>query len=88
MRGTGRGGYIIRKLNKPDSPEFKFMSDKTLRTCGWIRYSLLKAISYPYRQSFKDTIKIVRHIASNSLSIIQTRSWYIILSSSYYNSLS
>ena len=25
--GTGRGGYIVRKLNKSDSPEFKFMSE-------------------------------------------------------------
>ena len=27
IRGTGRGGYIVRKLNKPDSPELKFMSE-------------------------------------------------------------
>ena len=27
IRGTGRGGYIVRKLNKPDSTEFKFMSE-------------------------------------------------------------
>ena len=26
IRGTGHGGYIVRKLNKPASPEFKFMS--------------------------------------------------------------
>ena len=25
--GTGRGGYIVRKLKKSDSPEFKFMSE-------------------------------------------------------------
>ena len=24
---TDRGGYIVRKLNRPDSPEFKFMSE-------------------------------------------------------------
>ena len=27
IRGTGRGGYIVRKLNRPDSPEFKFISE-------------------------------------------------------------
>ena len=25
MRSTIHGGYIVRKLNKPDSPKFKFM---------------------------------------------------------------
>ena len=27
VRGTGRGGYIVRKLHKPDSPELNFMSE-------------------------------------------------------------
>ena len=27
IRGTGLGSYIVRKLNKPDSPEFKFLSE-------------------------------------------------------------
>ena len=27
IRGTSRGGYIVRKLNKPDSPEFNFTSE-------------------------------------------------------------
>ena len=27
IRGTGRGGYIVRKLNRPNSPEFEFMSE-------------------------------------------------------------
>ena len=27
IRDTGRGGYIVRKINKPDSPELKFMSE-------------------------------------------------------------
>ena len=25
--GTGRGGYIVRKLNKPDKSEFNFISE-------------------------------------------------------------
>ena len=27
IRGTGKGGYIVRKLNKSDSPELNFMSE-------------------------------------------------------------
>ena len=27
IRGTGRSGCIVRKLNRPDSPEFKFISE-------------------------------------------------------------
>ena len=27
VRGTGRGSYIVQKLKKPNSPEFKFMSE-------------------------------------------------------------
>ena len=27
IRGTGRGSCIVRKLNEPDSPEFKFISE-------------------------------------------------------------
>ena len=27
IRSTGRGGYIVRKYNKPDSSKFKFMSE-------------------------------------------------------------
>ena len=27
IQGTSRGGYIVRKLNKPDSPDLKFMSE-------------------------------------------------------------
>ena len=27
IRGTGRGGYIVRKFNRPDSPELKLMSE-------------------------------------------------------------
>ena len=27
IRDTGRGSYIVRELNRPDSPEFKFMSE-------------------------------------------------------------
>ena len=26
FRITGRGSYVVRKLNKPDNSEFKFMS--------------------------------------------------------------
>ena len=27
IKCTGRGSYIVRKLNKPDSPELKFISE-------------------------------------------------------------
>ena len=27
VRGTGRGSYIVRKLNRPHSPKFKFTSE-------------------------------------------------------------
>ena len=69
IRGIGRGGYIVRKLNKPDRTEFKFMSEDlfilipSLKPCepgdgSNIRYS-------PYRQ-------MVRHTTSNIFSTIQT----------------
>ena len=27
IRGIGRGGYIVRKINKPDKPELNFISE-------------------------------------------------------------
>ena len=84
IRGTGRDGYIVRKLNKPDSTEFKFMSEDlfilipSLKPCepsdgSNIRYSpIVKWFGTP-PQTFSPPFK-------------QTRSCYIILSSRYYNS--
>ena len=89
IRGIGRGGYIVRKLNKPDSTEFKFMSEDlfilipSLKPCepgdgSNIRY---------FNQYHAPIVKWFGTPPQTfSPPFKQTRSCYIILSSRYYNS--
>ena len=54
IRGTGRGSYIVRTFNKPDSLEFKFMSEDlyilppTLKPCEPVGASGTRYLNQSY----------------------------------------